>query len=186
MMDTSIRTMNGMARRTFMKFGSLAVGASLMTPSILLAQTTAPDSLDARTRSRNLIDKGPPTDENMVFDFVHKSHFDFNVVQKLLSEEPQLVHASWDWGGGDFETGIGAASHMGRRDIALYLIGHGARTNLFAATMLGHLDIVRGFLEHYPDMINCKGPHGLSLMHHADKGGEQAAEVLAYLKSKES
>ena len=170
-------------RRSFLRNAALAAGAILVTPSITAAQAPQTDSSDARTRSRDLMDKGSPVDENLVFEFVHKSHFNFDVVKRLLNEEPQLVHASWDWGSGDFETGLGAASHMGRRDIALYLIGHGARMNLFAAAMLGHQGIIRGFLEAYPNLIDCKGPHGLSLVHHAKKGGEGAGEVLQYLNS---
>ena len=170
-------------RRSFLRYVTIAAGASLIVPAISLAQVAETDSTSARAKSRSTTDNGPPLDENLVFEFVQKSHFDLEVVKRLLDEEPQLVHASWDWGSGDFETGLGAASHMGRRDIALYLIEHGARTNLFAATMLGHLNIVRGFLEAYPKMIDCKGPHGLSLVHHAKKGGEQASEVLQYLTS---
>lgn len=170
-------------RRSFLRHAGIAAGATLVSASIVPAQVAQTDSTDARTRSRDMIDKGPPIDENLVFELVQKSHFDFDVVKKLLNEQPQLVHASWDWGGGDFETGLGAASHMGRRDIALYLIDHGARVNLFAATMLGHLVVVRGFLEAYPNLIDCKGPHGLSLIHHAKKGGDEASDVLQYLKS---
>ena len=35
----------------------------------------------------------------------------------LLDEQPGLLNATWDWGGGDFETALGGAAHMGRRDI---------------------------------------------------------------------
>ena len=45
------------------------------------------------------------------------------------------MNASWDWGGGDWETGLGAAAHMGRRDIAELLLGRGARLDLFAAAI---------------------------------------------------
>ncbi|MCH9032306.1 MAG: ankyrin repeat domain-containing protein [candidate division Zixibacteria bacterium] len=119
----------------------------------------------------------------MVFEFVQKCHFDLDIVKSMLPKEPNLLNSCWDWGSGDFETGLGGASHMGNREIALYLIEHGARTNIFAATMLGHLDIVQGFLNRYPDMINCKGPHGISLMRHAEKGGKESKDVLDYLKT---
>ena len=33
--------------------------------------------------------------------------------------------------------------------------------------MLGQLDVVRSFLEADPALINCRGPHGLTLVHHA-------------------
>lgn len=48
-------------------------------------------------------------------------------VQELLAQEPALINNAWDWGGGDWETGLGAAAHMGRHDIANYLLKNGAR-----------------------------------------------------------
>ena len=103
-------------------------------------------------------------------------------VKELLAQEPALVNSAWDWGGGDFETALGAAAHMGRRDIALYLLENGARLDLFAATMLGHLDIVKATLETYPDALNVLGPHGIPLIAHAQVGGNEALQVYEYLK----
>jgi len=58
--------------------------------------------------------------------------------------------AVWDWGFGDWESALGAASHVGNREIAEYLIAHGARPSLFSATMLGHLDVVKAFIAAQP------------------------------------
>jgi hypothetical protein len=124
----------------------------------------------------------PVLEPALVQQFVRISHFDFDGAKQMLEEYPSLLNASWDWGGGDFETGLGAASHVGNRDIAMHFISKGVRMNLFAAAMLGHVDIVKGFLTHHPNLIDAKGPHGLSLVHHAKKGGGQAAQVLAYLE----
>lgn len=183
MLDISTSTAEDKTRREFMYGAVLAAGAVLLTPSVLWSQESTTDSTSARERSRTMTDKGDPLDQNRVFDFVHKSHFDLDVVKKLHKEAPQLVFASWDWGTGDFETGLGAASHVGRRDIADFLIENGARPNLFCAAMLGNLAVVRGFLEADPALLDCKGPHGLSLIHHAEKGGDAAADVLNYLQS---
>ena len=120
----------------------------------------------------------------LVKDFVIKGHHDLEGAKKLLEETPGLLNASWDWGGGDFETAIGGAGHMGRTDIAEYLISKGARMDIFVATMLGKLDIVKGIADAYPDALNSKGPHTLSLVFHAEKGGEKALAVLEFLKSK--
>ena len=76
------------------------------------------------------------------------------------------------------ETALGAAAHTGRRDIAEYLLAHGARLDLFAAAMLGKTAIVKAILESFPAMIDARGPHGIPLIAHARFGGEQAAEVL--------
>lgn len=72
---------------------------------------------------------------------------------------------------------------MGRRDIALYLLDHGARLDLFAAAMLGYLDVVRATLETYPEALHVLGPHGISLIAHSQAGGNEAFQVYEYLKS---
>lgn len=97
--------------------------------------------------------------------------------------EPALVNATWDWGGGDFETALGAAAHMGNKQIARYLLEEGARLDIFAATMLGRLDLVKAALEAYPNAINTPGPHGIPLRAHAEAGGEDAKAVLDYIDS---
>jgi hypothetical protein len=122
-------------------------------------------------------------DATRVQEFVSKSHGDLERVKELLVQEPGLINAAWDWGGGDWETGLGAAAHMGRSDIANYLLENGARLDLFAATMLGKLEIVRAALEAYPEAINIPGPHGIPLITHAQAGGNDAIQVYEYLKS---
>lgn len=119
----------------------------------------------------------------LVQEFVANSHGDLKRVKELLLQEPALVNAAWDWGGGDWETGLGAAAHMGRKDIANYLLQNGARLDLFAAAMLGKLEIVRAALEAYPDAIDIPGPHGIPLIAHAKAGGEESRAVFEYLES---
>ena len=74
---------------------------------------------------------------------------------------------------------------MGRRDIALYLIENGARIDLFAAAMLGYVDVVSAVLARFPEMREASGPHGIPLVEHARAGGEDATEVLALLEAAE-
>ncbi len=125
----------------------------------------------------------PPLEPSLVQEFVGNSHGDLQRVQELLAQEPALINACWDWGGGDFETGLGAAAHMGRKDIADFLLENGARLDLFAAAMLGKLDIVKAALSAFPNAIKTPGPHGIPLIAHAKAGGEEASEVLEYLLS---
>jgi len=129
------------------------------------------------------MEKKPSLEAVLVQDFIGNAHGNLDRVKELLAQEPALINASWDWGGGDWETSLGAAAHMGRSDIANYLLEHGARLDLFAAAMLGKLEIVRATLSTYPEAINFPGPHGIPLIAHAQAGGEQAAEVFDYLKS---
>jgi hypothetical protein len=129
------------------------------------------------------MEKKPALELTLVQDFVGKSHADLDGVKELLMREPALINSAWDWGGGDWETGLGAAAHMGRRDIASYLLEHGARLDLFAAAMLGNLEIVRATIETYPDAVDTPGPHGIPLLAHALAGGAEALQVYEYLKS---
>gem|GEM_PF-134405 len=122
-------------------------------------------------------------DPGLVMEFVGNAHGDLDCVKQLLAQEPALVNAAWDWGGGDWETGLGAASHMGRRDIALFLLGQGARIDLFAAAMLGRLEIVSATLDAFPEALHTSGPHGIPLLAHAQAGGDEAAAVVEFLKA---
>src|SRR5215216_2642694 len=129
------------------------------------------------------MDPKPALVASLVQEFIRNAHGDLNHVQELLIKEPALINACWDWGGGDFETGLGAAAHMGRMDIACFLLDHGARLDLFAAAMLGKLDIVKAALTAFPEAIDTPGPHGIPLIAHAKAGGEEAQSVLQYLES---
>jgi hypothetical protein len=136
----------------------------LMTPA--LAQRERPDALEAEA----------------VKDFVIAGHGNLDKVKEMLKATPGLLNATWDWGGGDFESALGGAGHMGRHDIADYLIGEGARADIFIHTMQGDLDVVKSMLGKYPNLKDSKGPHGIPLKTHAEKGGEASKEVLDYLE----
>jgi ankyrin repeat protein len=118
----------------------------------------------------------------LVQEFVIAAHGNLDRARELLAQESGLINACWDWGGGDFETALGGAAHMGRKDIADYLLENGARLDLFAAAMLGKLDIVKAALDAYPEAINTPGPHGIPLIAHAKAGGDEAIQVLEYLE----
>jgi hypothetical protein len=123
-----------------------------------------------------------PLSSELVHEFVRTAHFDFDVVRAFLEEEPQLVNAAWDWGGGDWETGLGAAAHVGRRDIAELLLDRGARLDVFAAAMLGQVGIVRAIVDAFPATRDAKGPHGIPLIEHARQGGAEAHAVVELLE----
>ncbi|MCD9024442.1 ankyrin repeat domain-containing protein [Cohnella silvisoli] len=118
----------------------------------------------------------------LVKQFVSSAHADLHKVKELLERGPGLLHASMNWGGGDWETGLGAAAHVGRRDIAEYLLSRGARLDLFAAAMLGQLELVKLIIGQFPDMAHATGPHGIPLIRHAAMGGEEARLVFEFLE----
>ena len=109
------------------------------------------------------------------------SHFNFERVRELVQARPALAKATWDWGYGDWESALGAASHTGNYDIASLLIEHGARPTLFSATMMGQLELVQAFVDAVPGIQSTPGPHGIPLLEHARLGGDRALAVHAFL-----
>jgi hypothetical protein len=128
-------------------------------------------------------DEKPPIESELVAEFVLKAHGDLGYVKAAVEREPAIVNAAWDWGGGDWETGLGAAAHVGRRDIAEFLLEAGARMDVFAAAMLGEVAVVRAMLEAQPGLRDARGPHGSPLRAHAEVGGEHAQDVLELLQA---
>lgn len=127
--------------------------------------------------------KKPQINRVLVQDFVIYAHSELEMVKKLLDKEPALINSSIDWGGGDWESGLGGASHMGRRDIVEFLLDRGARIDLFCAAMMGQLEAVKSFLTLQPHLIDARGPHGFTLHFHAQVGGKESENVLEYLQS---
>src|ERR1044071_10349932 len=100
----------------------------------------------------------PQSDRARVKRFVIAGHFNLDAVKEMLAADPTLINGAIDWGKGDFETALGGASHMGRRDIAEFLLEHDARRDIFAATMLGKLDIVKAAVTAFPNIVRVPGP----------------------------
>lgn len=123
----------------------------------------------------------PQLDKALVQEFVGKSHSDPDRVKELLEAHPTLLNAAHDWKFGDFETGLGAASHVGNKELVQYFLDQGAQANIFTAALFGRLDVIKPMLDFSPSILNAKGPHGFTLLHHANKGGEEALEVKDYL-----
>lgn len=115
----------------------------------------------------------PRQDLASVQEVVGASHFNFDRVRELVTARPTLALATWDWGFGDWESALGAASHVGRVDIAEFLIENGARPDLFTHAMLGHLDVVQAAVAASPGIQRIHGPHGITLLQHALAAGRQ-------------
>ena len=126
-------------------------------------------------------ERPPALDPEVVEAFVAKAHGDLDYVRSALVAEPGLLNAAWDWGGGDWETALGAAGHMGRRDIAEFLLGAGARIDVYVAAMLGDVATVQAILDAHPEARDAPGPHGIPLRAHAEAGGDHARAVLELL-----
>jgi hypothetical protein len=127
--------------------------------------------------------KNPQISRLMVQDFVIYAHSNLEMTKKLLDREPMLINAFMDWGSGDWESGLGGASHMGRRDIVEALLEKGARIDIFTAAMMGQLEAVKAFLTLQPKLIDAKGPHGFTLHFHGQLAGKDASKMVDYLQS---
>lgn len=158
-----------MKRDQFIK--SVGIG-SLLIPAIPLFSFTSAQEQEE-----------PQLDKAVVQRFVGASHGKFEIVKELLEEHPTLLNAAHDWRRGDFETGLGAASHVGHKKLVTYFLEKGAQANIFTAALFGKMEIIKPMLDFSPSLINAKGPHGYTLLHHAEKGGEEAIEVKEYLIS---
>jgi hypothetical protein len=152
-------------------------------PGAAAGPTEAPFERDYQAPSFKPSWKRPQINRRMVQDFVIFAHFDLPMTKKLLEKEPALLNGTMDWGAGDWESGLGGASHMGRHDIVEFLLSRGARIDIFCAAMMGQLEAVRAFLALEPKLIDAKGPHGFTLHFHAQVGGKRSESVLAYLQS---
>lgn len=155
----------GFSRRLMIKSGVFGVMAASI-PNILMANSSAKPLQDTQT----LFHRYPSIDDAIVNEVVGASHFNFDRVRELVDQRPELARATWDWAFGDWETALGAASHVGRRDIAAYLMDHGARPDIFTYAMLGHFETVKSMIEATPGVEAIDGPHGISLLRHARAG----------------
>ena len=119
-----------------------------------------------------------------VMDMVMKAHHDFEGLKEMIEDDPRLVNASMDVGNGDWESALDASAHMGRKDIAQYLIEKGARFDfLCLMAMLDEVEIVKAILTSFPNAKDVRGVHGFPLRSFAERG--EAKRVLAYLDTLE-
>jgi hypothetical protein len=123
----------------------------------------------------------PGHDPEIARSAVGASHGRLDELKALVDPMPELAKSAHDWGFGDWEDCIGAASHVGSRECAEYLIERGAHPTIFTYAMLGNLDAVRAAIAATPGIQRAHGPHGITLMRHAVAGGERAASVVEYL-----
>jgi hypothetical protein len=159
---------------------SLAASAAFSVPALFAEENRSPAIASPTPKPLAEPNRRPPQDLELVKAFVGAGHGNLEQVKALLVQEPKLVLASWDRGGGDWESALQGASHTGNRAIALYLLEHGARIDAFCAAALGFRAVVLALLQAEPATATTKGPHGLTLLYHAAIGGD--VEIAAAIK----
>jgi ankyrin repeat protein len=118
-----------------------------------------------------------PLTQEQIRNFVLPAHGNLEVVKQLLAEEPRLLNEKYE----EFdETALEAASHVGNRPIAEFLLEQGAPMNIYTAAMFGLKDEVATFLNKNPELVNGNGVHGISLLYHAALSGNvELVQMLA-------
>ncbi len=119
-------------------FGAIA---PLTLPALLGHRPALAADLSPRSQA------SPSQDPRFVRETVLYAHSDAQRVLELVEARPELSNSAIDWGFGDWESAIGAAAHMGRRDIAEILLAHGARPDIFTYAMLGRLEAIKAMVE---------------------------------------
>lgn len=140
-----------------------------------------------------LFHRYPSIDDKIVAEVVGASHFNLDRVKELVNNRPELARATWDWAFGDWETALGAASHVGRKDIVEFLMSKGARPDIFTYAMLGSYNTVKAMIEATPGVQSIAGPHGITLVQHVKNGlrletlseqqKQDSNKLLSYLES---
>ena len=101
--------------------------------------------------------------------FVIPCHGNLEQVKAMAAADPGLIHTRYEpWN----ETPLGAASHVGNRVIAQFLLEQGAALEICAAAMLGRADDVLAFIDRDPARANATGAHDIPLLHHIALSGE--------------
>ena len=163
-----------LSRRSFLNTGSL-----LVLPAILPAPVARRFSQGSASAP---VETSFPTQPiALVKEMVTVAHGNVARVKELVTRQPSLAKAAWDWGFGDWEDALGAASHVGSREIAQILLDHGARPTMFSAAMLGQVDALKAFITASPGIEATLGPHSITLLSHARAGGPAAKDALEYL-----
>lgn len=157
-----------MDRKAFLKMNLAIGGMAIATPSLVMA--------NQNIFQEDLLDR------DLILEFVFAAHKSLEETQKILEKYPLLLNCTSQFKKGDFETAVGGASHMGRRDIVDYLVQRGARLDLFNYAFLGYDGFVKQMLTDYPHLLTSYGPHGFTLLHHAEVG--ERKNLAEWLKSK--
>ncbi|MCR9253765.1 MAG: ankyrin repeat domain-containing protein [bacterium] len=153
-----------MNRKSFLKTGALLSSSILISPQLYSIQENSNFDLEE------------------IREFVFAAHKDFDETKRIIETKPLLLNCTNQAKKGDFETAVGGASHMGRKDIADLLVSKGARLDIFNYTFLGYHDFVKKLIEDYPDLLWAPGPHGFTLLHHAKVG--EHTEMQEWLTEK--
>ncbi len=183
-----MKKQNYLSRRILVKSSVLGMLAASV-PNIVFSRNIISVN-SGRLFDLTLHDRYPAIKLDVAAEVVGVSHFDLNKLKAIVDPRPELAKAEWDWGFGDWESAIGAASHVGRKDIVDYLISKGAVPTIFTYAMLGEYETVKAMINACPGIQKNFGPHGISLVQHVKNGMQtegvdksRSQQLLDYLQA---
>lgn len=178
-----------LSRRMLVKSSALGLLTAAL-PNIIYAKTSLPAEEGSAAAGASTHDRYPAIRLDIASEVVGVAHFNPERLKQLVDPRPELAKAEWDWGFGDWESAIGAASHVGRKDIVDYLVSKGASPSIFTYAVLGQYDAVKAMITSFPGIQKHLGPHGISLLQHAKTGLQtdgvdkaRAQQLVGYLES---
>ncbi|WP_222983076.1 ankyrin repeat domain-containing protein [Flagellimonas meishanensis] len=159
--------MKELSRSSFLKTSGLVIAGCAITP--LSAKSVFFDN-EFNSVSNDLFSL------EEIKEFVFAAHSDFEKTKRIIEDKPLILNCTNQAQRGDFETAIGGAAHMGRKDIADLLLSKGAVMDIFSMTFFGHIEMVKQLIGLNPQLLNAPGPHGFTLLHHAKMGKHKEFE----------
>jgi hypothetical protein len=180
---------NSISRRMLVRSSVLGLLVASV-PSVVYSKNILSFASDDTPSGGSPHDRYPAIQLEIASEVVSVSHFNLDRLKELVDPRPELAKAVWDWGFGDWESAIAAASHVGRKDIVDYLVSKGAVPTIFTYAMLAEYETLKTMIGSYPGIQKNFGPHGITLLQHAktglqtegvDKG--KAQRVVDFLQS---
>lgn len=180
---------NSISRRMLVKSSVLGLLVASV-PNIVYAKNILPSTSGNGSSDAHPHDRYPAIQLEIASEVVGVAHFNLDRLKELVNPRPELAKAGWDWGFGDWESAIAAATHVGRKDIVDYLVIKGAVPTIFTYAMLGEYETVKTMIGSYPGIQRNFGPHGITLLQHAKTGLQtegvdksKAQQLIDYLQS---
>lgn len=184
-----MKDQNSFSRRLLVKSSVLGL-LTASVPNIVYSKNILPALSDKGSSDASPHERYPAIQLTIASEVVGVAHFNLDRLKELVDPRPELAKAAWDWGFGDWESAIAAASHVGRKDIVEYLISKGTVPTIFTYAMLGQYETVKMMINSYPGIQKNFGPHGITLLQHAKTGLQtegvnksNAQKLVDYLQS---
>lgn len=166
-----------MSREAFVKvaIGGALGGVAALAGLPIKAAASAGSAELSLSHSFTVDPQWEADNQGMIKELVIAAHGDLDFVKERISAEPRLANARFH----QFdEAPIEAASHMGRTDIAHYLLGSGAPLTIHCAVMLGLRETAEAYLRRDKTLAVKPGAHGIPIMFHAAFSGDVAVTQL--------